>query len=122
MGYDVHITRRTGAEETAPQISEAESAAWTREHPDDGEMLYFSDGELTLKNPDESQLVRMAEIARALNATVRGDEGEAYSLGTDCRCIASDAPRANRQRTLGWRGLLAIFAAWCAIVWLGVWL
>ena len=40
--------------------------------------LWFQDGEITAKNPDDFTIVKMLEIAERLHARVLGDDGEIY--------------------------------------------
>jgi hypothetical protein len=40
--------------------------------------FYYSDGEITVKNPDRAILRKMFTIATALRARVQGDDGEIY--------------------------------------------
>ena len=108
MTYEVHITRRESwADESGPKISREEwltvvaeepalvvsagggpSAVWSG-HPDhvsgkdkEGILFLFSDwsGWLSVDQPDEITLTKMAEIAQTLAATVRGDDGEIYQV------------------------------------------
>jgi hypothetical protein len=51
---------------------------WTA-HPEEVS-LWFQDGEITAKNPDDLTIVKMLEIAERLHARVLGDDGEAYEL------------------------------------------
>lgn len=50
-------------------------------HCKNGNMAWFCHFEdrITVKNPDESILVKMYEIASKLEAKVQGDEGEEYN-------------------------------------------
>ena len=41
--------------------------------------FYYSDGNITVKNPDEEILRKMISIAKSLNAKVQGDECEVYN-------------------------------------------
>jgi len=40
--------------------------------------LWFRDGEITAKNPDDATIVKMLEIAEKVQAQVLGDDGEVY--------------------------------------------
>ena len=40
--------------------------------------LWFQDGEITTKNPDDATIVKMLEIAEKVQAQVLGDDGEVY--------------------------------------------
>jgi hypothetical protein len=53
-------------------------AMWSA-HPS-GEPIPFDfrDGRVVVKNPDDSILAKMIEVAAELNALVQGDEGETY--------------------------------------------
>jgi hypothetical protein len=49
-----------------------------------GSTVWFSyfEGNLSVKSPDEEVLQKMRQIAKSLNAFIRGDEGERYDLQT----------------------------------------
>jgi hypothetical protein len=102
MGYDLHITRKHNwSDPTGPAIAETEwrnaieedpelsldpesraefsggefvFASWKGEHG----VLWWYRGEIVAKNPDELLIAKMARIARSLNASVQGDDGEFY--------------------------------------------
>ncbi len=40
--------------------------------------FWFQDGEVTAKNPDDSTILKMIDIAESLDARVLGDDGEVY--------------------------------------------
>jgi hypothetical protein len=52
--------------------------------------LWFGDGELWTKNPDDAALERMIALAGALGARVRGDEGETYRAPDDAYAHPDD--------------------------------
>ena len=41
----------------------------------------YSEGTIDTKNPDDSTILKMMQIATALNAKVQGDDGEIYNEG-----------------------------------------
>ena len=100
MGYHVAIVRTNG-EDVSPlsehEITEAakESAVLSF----DGEFLFkrgdvflsFSNGELWLKNPGESEIEDMVALASKLKARVRGDELETYRSATESYTHPDDA-------------------------------
>ena len=53
-------------------------AVWT-DHPDE-EIVWFDyrRGDIIVSDPDEATIVKMRQVARALSATVQGDDGELY--------------------------------------------
>lgn len=53
-------------------------AEWTG-HPDE-EVVWFDyrRGNIVVKDPDDLTVVKMKELARRLNASVQGDDGESY--------------------------------------------
>ena len=99
MGYDFHITRaESWSENAGHEISSSEwhnlidldpelrlagyngphFAIWDG-HPEDEEAwLDWSEGNITTKNPDETLLQKMLEVAGTLDANVQGDDGEIY--------------------------------------------
>jgi hypothetical protein len=89
MGYHVTILRTRGKEALPIAEDEIECAAatlpgWRYDraartlHGDGGLQLWFQDGELWTKNPDDTTLECMIALAGVLGARVRGDEGETY--------------------------------------------
>jgi hypothetical protein len=93
MGYHVSILRTNGATRVAITLSEAKSLLlggtdWRFDSEDcafvarnaeiEGETLWFQDGELWTKSPPDAMLAQMIELAKQLNARVRGDELETY--------------------------------------------
>lgn len=108
MGYDLHITRaETWLDASDAPISEAEWMSLVDSDPDlavsredwverrlsDGSIervhpvlwkgcaLWLLDGEVVTKNPDDSLIAKLVEIAERLGARVLGDEDEEYPLG-----------------------------------------
>jgi hypothetical protein len=59
-------------------------------HADGGLRLWFTDGELWTKNPDDVALERMIALAEVLDARVRGDEGETYRSPDDAYAHPDD--------------------------------
>lgn len=92
MGYHVTILRTDQGKQLPISLEEAVSATssidgWRYiESPptfefhgkEDSCMLWYQDGELWTKNPEEWQLGLMVALAKRLNARVRGDEWETY--------------------------------------------
>jgi hypothetical protein len=132
MGYDLHITRKEDwSDEDGPTISEAEWRCVIEEDPElqldtetsctmsDGEYVYaawngepgalgYYNGEITTKNPEQPLIRKMVSIARRLNATVQGDDGEIYREdGTSFQPESSIPSPAPAQP-----GLLARIASW----------
>lgn len=94
MGYHVTILRTRGTQSLPIAGDEIERAAaalrgWRYDraertlHTDGGLQLWWNDGELWTKNPDDAALGRMIALADALGARVRGDEGETYRSPDD---------------------------------------
>ena len=100
MGYDIHVTRREHwSDEGDPQISLQE---WLEYVATDSEItadpqnpepenslvhlrgeewpLWWYEGELCTKNPDESVILKLAQVARRLDARVLDDDDEIYSI------------------------------------------
>ena len=103
MEYDLHITRKNDwADRKGPRISLAEWFALVRADPEmrldayepenlsvwteyaqtheAGTKAWFlySNGEISVKNPNEDIIRKMRAIAHALSAKVQGDDGETY--------------------------------------------
>lgn len=53
--------------------------------------LWFSDGEIWTKNPNEENITKMISIAEKLKARVRGDEMETYRSATETYIHPEDA-------------------------------
>jgi len=88
MGYHVAIVKTEGSVDSVLNESEINTALrGDSDYSFDGVMLsrrgkpflQFSQGELWLQNPGESQLQEMLVLASRLKARVRGDESETYS-------------------------------------------
>ena len=137
MGYHVAIVRTRGAQALPIAEEEIERAAatlpgWRYDraectlHADGCPQLWWDDGELWTKNPDDATLGRMIALADALGARVRGDEGETDRSPDDAypppddedgrRTAAALSDRWHRRERRRWilRGvvvaLLAILA------------
>ena len=129
MGYDIHITRREyWADPNGPRIDEDEWADavdadgdldWDERNGSldatfggkDGTPLWYSEGNISTKNPSRAAIRKMYQVAEALSAVVQGDEGELYNAeGRQCDSPVSNLskpePNANRKPTLGWRATL----------------
>lgn len=92
IGYHLTILRTADGKQLPISLEEARSAAaaigtWTySDSPPSFELvssggtctLWHQDGELWAKTPDAWALEPMLELARQLDARVRGDEGETY--------------------------------------------
>jgi hypothetical protein len=130
MGYDLHITRKESwSDEGGPAISEAE---WRRVIEQDAELkldtesrctmsdgeyvfaswkgaagsLGYYNGEITATNPEQPLICKMVSIARRLDASVQGDDGELYDEHGTASEPQSAAPPA------GPGGLLSRIQAW----------
>jgi hypothetical protein len=71
MGYDLHLLKPDGT------FTESEYEALRAADPE-LDALYFSDGQITLKNPSEQQVEAMVAAARGRGWAVEGDDGERY--------------------------------------------
>lgn len=97
MGYDLHITRKEfWADEDGPEITHEEWNAYVAADPEltqdpinsetdylytQGEdvwPLWWSDGEISTKNPEKSMVIKFVAIAESLGARAQGDDGEYY--------------------------------------------
>ena len=108
MGYHVHILRTRGVEKIP--ITEEEVSRLLSGNPDfrenrdaNGEAivelscdeespscLWFSEGELWTRNPDERTIDAMCKLAALLGGRVRGDELETYRSSTESYCHPDD--------------------------------
>ena len=130
MGYHVTILRTRGTRSLPIAGDEIERAAatlpgWRYDraertlHADSVLQLWFADGELWTKNPDDKALERMIALANALDARVRGDEGETYRSPDDAyahpddeddrRAAAAASAEWQRRERRRWifRGIVA---------------
>lgn len=101
MGYDLHITRadtwldseaapitideweeyvRTDPSLRPDEEASPECMVWA-DHPKEPCPLWWSDGEVRCKNPDEPTVAKLVAIAQQLDARVVGDDGEEYFMG-----------------------------------------
>lgn len=134
MGYHVTILRTRGKVSLPIAEDDIERAAtmlpgWRYDRAErtlhrEGELqLWFQDGELWTKNPDETALERMIALANALDARVRGDEGETYRSPDDAyahpddeddrraAAAASDQWARRERRRWIWRGIVVALLA-----------
>jgi hypothetical protein len=101
MGYDIHITRKQDwSEGNNNHISLDEWQNYITSQNDfyeedsNADLLkifvwkhslgltpfIYSEGNISIKNPNDKELQKALEIAQFLNAEVQGDDGEIYSL------------------------------------------
>lgn len=125
MGYDAHISRRNDwSDESGPRIERAE---WKTVVENDPELaldavsegtdsvsasfrgeegaLWWNDGEIVFKYPNERLLAKMVALAKLLNAKVQGDDGEVYQADVSyTEQLPADAPPRPGlwSRLLGW--------------------
>jgi hypothetical protein len=99
MGYDLHITRALSWSETAgseitleewhayvqsdPEIQADESNDPKVDflfivHPEEAMPLWWSEGQVFTKNPDDAMVRKLVQVAGRLAAKVQGDDGELY--------------------------------------------
>ena len=87
------------------RIDDPGIAVWTEYpgHAVDGNMAWFCHfgDRITVKNPDESILTKMHQIASTLNAWVQGDEGEVY--GPDGKCQETHASISSSRHKPWWK-------------------
>jgi hypothetical protein len=134
MGYHVTLLRTRGNASLPIREDEIERAAATlpgwrydragRTLHGEGELqLWFQDGELWTKNPDDGALERMIALAGVLGARVRGDEGETYRSPDDAyahpddeddrraAAAVSDQSARRERRTWIFRGIVVALLA-----------
>lgn len=80
MGYDVHITRRENWwDEEGQAINTEEWDAVVAARPGLATApVWWSAGRIVSKNPGDTVIAEMREVARVLEARVQGDDGEHY--------------------------------------------
>ena len=98
MGYDLHITRATfWPRSSAKPITRDEWRSYVLmdstiqadplngpddflfvEHPNGPAPLWWYDGRIDTKNPDDPMISKLCEIAQVLQANLIGDEEETY--------------------------------------------
>jgi hypothetical protein len=116
MSYIVTILRTFGGDHHAITEAELESVIaglpdWVIDPSEEtvscttsgGDVLWlwFQDGELWTKNPDEEQLALMIQLAERLGARVRGDELETYRTPDEWFAHPDDEEElAEREREL----------------------
>lgn len=117
MGYHVHILRTLSGEKipiTVEEVSQtlAGNSGFRMNKDVDGNVivempgeeeippcLWFSEGELWTKNPDEKTIDAMCELAKLLDGRVRGDELESYHSASEAYLHPDDeAERAEVAR------------------------
>jgi len=138
MGYDFHITRadpwwenddRPIPRDEWLKIVEGDPelrldpangpcfARWLGDSELDNPWLDWADGRIFTKNPNETLLEKMLQIARRLGANVLGDDGEPY-LGKGR--FGSDSRRESvLSRAVGspwWPLAVAVVSAVCIVV------
>jgi len=120
MGYDLHVTRAdTWLESEAAPITfdeweaflltdrslradaeaSADSVVWA-DHPNEPSPIWWYEGEVRCKNPDEATVAKLVAIAERLGAHVVGDDGEEYFIDSAgaVRHREPPLPRETTQR------------------------
>lgn len=105
------ISRMNGQIAIAPNKAELE--LYLPEQGDDGEALWYTDGELWTSNPSDRMIALMIELASHLGARVRGDEGESYRTVNDTYVhpvdILSAKPGSSTESSAGSRPTVRSF-------------
>lgn len=145
MGYDLHITRKDDwSDEEGPTITPEEWLVVAQADPEltptgdsSGGVPYFSygnhgglwyiEGELRCKSPDEPMIRKMSALAERLVANVQGDDGERYPKSLQIE--EKTRQRNVRSFVIGYAMifvfscvglLLAIFLIYPPLSWLNV--
>ncbi len=73
-------------------------ADWTGNKSIKGAWFDYVDGRIDSKNPEQETIIKMKQIAIALNAKLMGDDGETYDLYTDkvYKYLAEDLSRPTK--------------------------
>lgn len=130
MGYNPYITRRKNhIEEEGPSISEEEwrdiveadpslsfkhedyplTAFWDGkcEYPDPWFDYSAAYGSIDTKNPDDTIINKMLEMASKFDAKVQGDDGEIYRSSADTY-YEDDDEESDSNTTPWWKRLLGL--------------
>ncbi len=107
MSYHVTILRTAGEQQVSISLDEAKTAiseipGWEYLAGKDVAFvfsqagkeiacLWYQDGELWAKNPEQEAIARMVALAEKLDARVRGDEYETYTSPTETYTHPDDA-------------------------------
>jgi hypothetical protein len=77
MGYELHLVKKGSWFDEENKFTETE---WKNlQKQSIPEWVYFSSGDVSVKNPKKSQIIALVEIAKNNSWTVQGDDGETYS-------------------------------------------
>jgi hypothetical protein len=104
MGYELHLVKKGWWFDIENQFTENEWQNLRGKHPVPG-WLYFLSGDISAKNPNESQIITLVKIAKNNGWPVQGDDGETYSEdGSPIHDVAADVsrlkyPRDENERT-----------------------
>lgn len=109
MGYELRITRQrfgkpipldewlaeidADGELARDPDNDDGAALWRRpgDHGDEPGLLYWIDGEVCSKHPDDALVEKMIAVANRLGALVVGDDGELYPLDPDAEPISPNS-------------------------------
>jgi hypothetical protein len=77
MGYELHLVKNGHWFDEENKFTESEWKGLQKQSIP--EWVYFSNGDISVKNPKKSQIITLVEIAKNNGWTVQGDDGETYS-------------------------------------------
>lgn len=91
MGYELHLVKagKWFDEESKFTKSEWENMRSKQTVP---EWVYFSSGNISVKNPEKPQIVELVKIAIEKGWSVQGDDGESYSENGEPISVEVDKP------------------------------
>jgi|WetSurMetagenome_2_1015567.scaffolds.fasta_scaffold706341_1 hypothetical protein len=78
MGYELHLVKSGNWFDEANQFTESEWEGLRRKQAIP-EWVYFSSGDISVKNPQTQQIIVLVKIAKDNGWSVQGDDGETYS-------------------------------------------
>ena len=78
MGYELHLVKSGNWFDEGNKFTESE---WDslRSKQTIPEWVYFSSGDVSVKNPEKLQIIALVKIAKDNGWSVQGDDGETYS-------------------------------------------
>jgi hypothetical protein len=78
MGYELHLVKSGNRLDEENKFTESE---WgnLRSKQSIPEWVCFSCGDISVKNPQKSQIITLVKIAKGNGWSIQGDDGESYS-------------------------------------------
>jgi hypothetical protein len=77
MGYELHLVKNGSWFDEENKFTETEWKSLQKQSIPD--WVYFSSGDISVKNPKKSQIITFVKLAKNNSWIVQGDDGETYS-------------------------------------------